>query len=437
VRPGQEIRAGSEKSAYHLVVTYALIYPLIFFAVRGSFSFEATSYNNLATENFYALVNPDAGKGSAIHSAEMLLCYGLLVMVMLPMWRQLMDACLQNILSFALPVWAILSTVWSQSPKRTLSFAILALVHTIFAQYLPVRFKPKQQMQLFLLIGVIATLGSIALTAVMPRAGVDYKNSMIGVEGLYPHKNICSMVTIALMMPAFFYKFKGRSALLKKSLYLGITMALVLATTSRTGWLVLAGCIGVIFIAKNIRTMKPLERLMTVLFVPGVVGTLVWLMITYRAQLALMMGKDPTLSGRTVIWQAVFLSIFKRPWTGFGYDAFWIGTGEALRLAIATGDPALGNAENGVLQLWLELGLVGVLIVFAILLRATVNAIRCLRSDTPEYALWYMSMIFIAVLSLVDGDKFMYPHAIEWTMLILADAGLAAQAKRIRASRAA
>ena len=42
-----------------------------------------------------------------------------------------------------------------------------------------------------------------------------------------------------------------------------------------------------------------------------------------------------------------------------------------------------------------------------------------------------MSMLFIAVLSLVDGDKFMYPHSIEWTMLILADVGLAQQAKRV------
>jgi exopolysaccharide production protein ExoQ len=269
----------------------------------------------------------------------------------------------------------------------------------------------------------------------MPRAGIDHKNAMIGVEGIYPHKNICSLVTIALMMPAFFYRFKGKSALLKKALFLTITLALVLATTARTGWLVLIACLGFIYLAKALRHFKQLERLVVVLFVPAVVLLIVWLGFTFETEILQLMGKDATLSGRTTIWKAVFSSIFKSPWVGYGYDAFWIGfKGEAVHLAIATGDPGLGNAENGVLQLWLELGIVGLFILFALLARACRNAIRCFRSDTPGYVLWYMSMLFIALISIPAGDKFMYPHSIEWTMLILADAGLALQAKRIRAS---
>jgi len=147
-----------------------------------------------------------------------------------------------------------------------------------------------------------------------------------------------------------------------------------------------------------------------------------------------LIGKGATLSGRTDIWQAVFLSIVKRPWTGFGYAAFWVaGAPEATRLAQLLGDKTLGNAENGVLQLWLEVGLVGVLIMFVLLIRSTRNAIACFRSNTPNYAIWYISIIFINLLALVDGDKFLLWTSLEWAMFIMADVGLANEARRLKA----
>ncbi len=42
------------------------------------------------------------------------------------------------------------------------------------------------------------------------------------------------------------------------------------------------------------------------------------------------------------------------------------------------------------------------------------------------------SGIFMALMAVLDGDKFMLPHSLEWPMLIPADAGLALQAKRLR-----
>ena len=98
-------------------------------------------------------------------------------------------------------------------------------------------------------------------------------------------------------------------------------------------------------------------------------------------------------------------------------------------------DPGLSNAENGVLQIWLELGLVGVLILLATLFRTCKNAVACFRSNTPDYAIWYMSILFINMLALVDGNKFLLWTSIEWVMYIMADIGLATEARRVRATR--
>jgi exopolysaccharide production protein ExoQ len=433
-RSDQSVRLGSGVSAYRLVITYVLLLPLLFFAVRGNFSFEYASQNTAEMGIYGAEMMVNYGKGSILHSLELLFYYGIIGMAMLPFWRQVAAASLQNKLSFLLPLWAMLSMVWSQEPKRSLAFATLVLINTFFAVYLSVRFKPKQQLQIFLLAGIIATVGSFILLAVMPKAAIDHKNQMIGVEGIYPHKNICGVITALFMLPAFFYKFSGKSASLKRALYLLAGSALIAISTSRTGWLVFAACVSFVYLSKLLRRLRSVERLLVVLFVPSVLASIGWLVYSFRGEILALLHKSPTLSGRTQVWHIVFLSIFKRPILGFGYDAFWLGfKGEVVHMILAAGARNLTNAENAILQLWLEVGLVGVFLILAMLFQGCRNAIKCFRSDTPNYALWYMSMLFLEILALGDGQRYMIPHSIEWTILVLANAGLAMEAKRVQA----
>jgi exopolysaccharide production protein ExoQ len=425
-------------SAYRLVISYVLLLPLIFFAVRGSFSFQYAETNNGTNGAYGSLVNPSAGKGSLAHSAEMLLVYGIALLAMAPIWKQMVSACRQNKLLLALPAWAILSTFWSQEPSRTAAFALMALVNTVFALYLAERFRPNQQLQLFLLAGTVLALVSLAVIIVYPNAGVDHKNATIGWQGIFPHKNICALVMVAFLLPAFIQPFRGKFSTLKRTFYIVLLTVLIAGTTSRTGWIVGALSIAFVYFLKMLRRTRKLERAVILFVVPSVLATLIGVVAFYKAEILALLGKSSTLSGRTIIWAAVFLSILKRPFLGFGYDAFWIGfKGEAVNLALATGDTGLSNAENGILQLWLEIGLVGVLLLSLLLLRTCRNAIICFRSDSPGYVIWYISLLFITLLALVDGDKFMFPHAIEWTMYVLADAGLAMEAKRILATSTA
>lgn len=425
-------------SAFRLVITYVLLLPLIFFAVRGSFSFQYEDINNGTTGTYGSLVNPTSGKGSPAHSAEMLLVYGIALLAMVPIWKQVVGACKENKLVLALPAWAILSTLWSQDPRRTVAFAVMALVNTVFALYLAERFRPNQQLQLFMLAGTILALASLAVIILMPNAGVDHKNETIGWQGVFPHKNICSLVMVAFLIPAFIQPFTGKWGGIRRMLYVILLSVLIAGTTSRTGWIVGVLSIAFVYLLRMLRKVRKLERTLTFLIVPTLAGALIWIASFYKAEILAWLGKSSTLSGRTIIWAAAMVSILKRPFIGFGYDAFWIGfKGEAINLALATGFAGLSNAENGILQLWLEVGLVGVVLLLLLLLRTCKNAVICFRSDSPGYVIWYISLLFITLLSLVDGDKFMFPHAIEWTMYVLADAGLAMEAKRVLAASTA
>jgi O-antigen ligase len=204
---------------------------------------------------------------------------------------------------------------------------------------------------------------------------------------------------------------------------------------ARTGWIMYVAVVGFIALLNGLHRLRPLERFTVTWFLPALGVALGWLVYANSAPILRLLGKDPTLSGRTGIWRVVFLAIVKRPLAGFGYGAFWVANApEATRLAVAAGDAHLNNAENGVLQLWLELGLIGVLILLFVLFRSCRNAFICYRSNTPNYAIWYMSILFITMLSLVDGNKFMLWTQLEWVMFVMADVGLANEARRVRST---
>jgi exopolysaccharide production protein ExoQ len=421
-------------SIFKLIVTYVLLGPLLFIAARGAFSVQGMGYNSKVG----AALTPESGQGSALHSAELIGFYGIMLLVMYPVLKQLIPTCRKHWPLFLLPFWAILSTVWSSEPTRTLSFALLSLVLTLFGVYLAVRFNPRQQMQLFLATGLVAVLASFILVVALPGAGIDYKNVTIGAEGIYPSKNACSGITILLLLPAFFYTFPGKWGGVKRATYIGLNLALIVAALARTGWGVLIILLLFTLLLRFMHRLRPIERILVAGFTPALIALGLWLVYVNSGPILKFIGKDPTLSGRTVIWAVAPLAIVKSPIIGFGYDAFWTITNpEAHRLSIAAGDPALNNAENGILGMLLELGIVGMLALSWPLVKGVVNAFRCFRSNTPNYVLWYMVLLFFTLLSLVDGNKFMVPNAIEWPAFMMAYVGLAEEARRVKSLGAA
>lgn len=431
LRRTRTISRPSADSAWGLVITYVLAIPLLLFATRIGLSVELVGGNS-ASAQANIIANPGQGQGSAQHSAEILLAYGIVVVAMFPVWKIMARTLRRHPMLLALPVWAILSTGWTTDVTRTLPFAILALLLTLTGVYLASRFSPRQQLQVFLTTGTVIALVSYALLLAWPAAAVDHKNASVGVQGIFPHKNICSIVSLYFLTPAFFYTFTGNRGWLKRAMYIVLVAGLSIISMSRTGWIVLLLLLAFIAICTLLHRLAPIERVLVTAFLPAVALLGAWAIYLFQAPILHLLGKDPSLSGRTGIWQVVFLSIVKRPILGFGYNAFWVaGNGEVPMLQAASGDSHLSNAENGVLGLWLELGLVGLCILFGLLYRATKNAFACFRSGMPNYAVWYLSLLFLTLLALVDGDKFMLPSAIEWPLFILAYIGLANEARRV------
>jgi len=77
------------------------------------------------------------------------------------------------------------------------------------------------------------------------------------------------------------------------------------------------------------------------------------------------LGRDPTLTGRTEIWKAV-LTVPVNPVVGTGYESFWLG--QRLQ-EIWAHFPVLhiNEAHNGYIEVYLNLGWIGILLLSGII----------------------------------------------------------------------
>ena len=94
----------------------------------------------------------------------------------------------------------------------------------------------------------------------------------------------------------------------------------------------------------------------------------------------------------------VLAKIGEHPWLGYGYGGFWTGRyGEAADIWITeTWEP--GNSHNGLLDIWLSVGIVGVLLAilaFATIFLRSLKYLRLTRSSSGIWPLWLLTLIVL------------------------------------------
>ena len=102
--------------------------------------------------------------------------------------------------------------------------------------------------------------------------------------------------------------------------------------------------------------------------IPGVFCLYLVLVFVFEMSgtLAKAVGKDPTLTDRTGIW-AFLLGMHTNPLIGTGYQSFWLGP----RLDYfwhASGFGHINEAHNGFIEVYLELGVIGVVLLIGFLI---------------------------------------------------------------------
>jgi exopolysaccharide production protein ExoQ len=431
--------SATRDGSLRFVTTWLICIVLLVFSSNVGFSFERGSMNSVAGSEAQGLVSAVESQDALVMRTQTLAVYAICAFLCLSLLWSITAEFRRDILISLIPAWAILSTVWSQNPKTSLQDGLLFAMNIALVFYLLERFSYDGILRLLVWVGAAAALASLLVIIVLPQYGLMNRGQYgLGAwQGIYGHKNICSEAMGLLLMPIFFAKIRGRYVLLFRVFYVALIGVIIVMSRSVGGDIIYGSSVLLIVVMKFLAKMRRADAFaLSVFLIAGVLGGTI-MAVAFAPDVLSLLGKDPTLTGRTTIWAAVMMSILKKPWIGYGYKAFWQGlNGESSNAILTMKWPGLSYSENGVLDLWLELGGIGVALYLCVFLRAVKDAAYCLRRDASPFVMWCTLMLFTVVISNVEGGTLLFPSSLACILPIMAYAGLRRERLRLKAAEA-
>jgi O-antigen ligase len=141
------------------------------------------------------------------------------------------------------------------------------------------------------------------------------------------------------------------------------------------------------------------------------------------------LGRQSNLSGRTEIWAAVIPAV-PNPLVGAGFESFWIGPNvqKVWRSLSGWWQPeGLNEAHNGYIEVYLNLGWVGVGLISFILISGYRRAAAAFRLNPPIGSLMLAYITAAAVYSITEaGFRMLDPIWIFLLLAVVSTGGMAA-----------
>jgi O-antigen ligase len=425
----------STRPFFGLLNTWVLCAILLVLASTYGFSFERGSKNTTVGSAEQSVAAADTEE-SAVVRFQNYAIYLLSLSVILPFARPVAAEFRRNLLISGLLLWALMSCVWSNNAYASLISGIRMTLDVALAFYLLKRFAINDLLKMLMLVGSVAAAGSIVLILAFPQYGLQGRDVLYAFgawQGIFGHKNICGRMMILLLIPAFFVQLESRGARIFRASYVLLLLVIIGMTRSAGSLLLCAACLAFIVALQLLVKLKRVDALSVGIATFGVTVAALFAVISNLDPLFRMIGKDPSMTGRTALWKILTASILKHPLTGYGYFAFWQGLiGESAIPTLQLHWPGLSYAENGVLELWLELGAVAVCLYALIYFGAVKNAIYCLRRLPSNGTLWFISLLFYVAFTNLWSGNLLTPSNLECVLPFIAYAGLRSEARRLR-----
>lgn len=313
---------------------------------------------------------------------------------------------------------AIASFAWSEDPGLTVRRGLAVGITTAFGLYLGARFTRAEQLRLIAWTFGIAAVLSLLLALAVPSYGVTGGEVHLGAwRGIYWHKNHLGRIMALGATTFVLFALDGGRHRSAMWLAAGLSAALVLLSQSASAIVVLLTLAALLpfYFALRVRTSLLLLLTIAALLVGGSVALG---LLTYRDTFLAALGKDQTLTGRTVLWAAVLDPIARRPWLGYGLSGFWTGWNGPARdvwLAVGWTPP---NSHNGYLDLCLDLGAVG-LAAFAIgFVIAAARALTAARRAVVATESWPLVFLTFLLLYNMTESTILRQNSLFWVLYV-------------------
>ena len=299
-----------------------------------------------------------------------------------------------GILGLAAAGLLLLSALWSIDPQTTMRRGVLYLFVVVGAIGVSSNMDGDE------FIGVLGLACGISAVASILLPAISSGDALMGdsdFRGIFSHKNVLGQVMAVGALASLHGIRVGGRKRLRNVVMLALFTIVALAAQSATSFMTIFAFCGAEVIITLFRKGAA-ARVMAI----GAVALMVPVVVVATAfpdSLLELIGRDPTLTGRTDLWAYVLTDIAQKPLLGWGYAAFWSPNDPAALEISNVLKWYVPQAHNGVLEMLLNIGLVGTAFFIFLWARNVWLALRCLR--TPQKGLAISSLLSFGGILLV------------------------------------
>lgn len=300
------------------------------------------------------------------------------------------------------PIYCLFSALWSEVPALSARYAAQLLFSAFVGIHLARLMTPRRFVTVFMLAMFVFSLLCVAVGT----TGVSAEGPVL--IGLTGSKNQLGYIGGFLLLSAVAVLMLGRIAVATRwvaILSLPLAAYILIEVNSATALLLAVAGAAVLLALAVSQRLPPGGRLAAIIGALLVIAPLTALTPEAQAWLEHFMfdtlNKDPTLTGRTILWARADDLIARRPLFGYGYQSIWLGdTIDTIALQRWSGitDGRTFHFHHQFRQIAVDTGLIG-LAVFVIALVATLGyQLRqyLLRPSVPTSFFMVMFMLFVA-----------------------------------------
>jgi O-antigen ligase len=307
---------------------------------------------------------------------------------------------------------AMASTLWSSNSNATLTAGTALLFFTLAATMLVglVRWD-----ELLMGIAIACIIIGVLSLILIPIGGLMTEIHEGALRGPYGEKNRAGMVFAIGAVSCMAVAFQRRTPFW----LLGVPFFLMLLFLSQSGTSLLAAVLALSALSFGEILRGHPKRLVIGSWLGFIAaGGIAFIVLTNAETLLDLAGEDSTFTGRDRIWPSVMWRIQENLFLGQGYDAFWREGNTSMDWLWYEAGFEVFNAHNGWLEIMLGVGLLGLIPVAWMILRAVLASFAGLNLDNDARRMALPFIIMVIMMSLTES-AIGGPEGPSWLILLI------------------
>jgi exopolysaccharide production protein ExoQ len=345
--------------------------------------------------------------------------YGITIFLLACRYKQTIYILLSNPLLIATSTFIASSFLWSFAPAESLKGGMFAVCNMLFAVYLAGRYTLKQQLTMLSYVLLTITILNFVFVYAFPQYGIMGGSVHPGAwRGVFTHKNGAGRIMVLACGVIFTMFNEVKNKHLKLMYLIGFILAVIMIDKARSGG-ALVNSFFILNIVMIIQVFKSESRklFLALVFLATLSVFIAFAYVPLMTFALGLLGKDPTLTGRTDIWEYIYTMIAERPAFGYGVGGFWQGEKGASLYVIQRAGWLVPDAHQGFLDTTLQIGIIGASMVSLVLWQALLRGLSRVRLFKTWVSSW--PAVYILYISLVNMSEssLLAPNSIFWVLV--------------------